>query len=196
VGQGGSSSSTSDQLTQNFDVSQENDTTTVAPGALSRLSVAVVVNGALTAAQARLVRATVEAAVGYDPARHDQISVVGLPFNQALLNRMMQQPLPTAGGLLARPWLVPALAAAVPLVAVAAFVLGRRRRAEPDAAPPPAAEGAADADGLGAELPLVDGDVGATVQAARAARQRMEAALRDRPEDVARVIRAWMAEDG
>lgn len=182
----GAGTSSSRQVTENFDVSQENDTTTVAPGALSRLSVAVVVNSPLTSAQARLVRQTVEAAVGYDAARRDQISVVGLPFNRSLLQALSQQPVGT-GRLNVVHTVLPLLAVAVPLLAVIAYLWRRRPAVAGEAAAPAlAAEGEADA---------LDGAVAGALQAAHLARMRTEASLRERPEDVARVIRAWLAED-
>lgn len=196
---GGSTSSTSDQLTQNFAISQENDHTVVSPGTVSRLSVAVVVNSNLTAAQQALVRSTVEAAVGADPARQDQITVVGMPFNQSLVSALSKQPSPSRNSPLPVPLPVAIGVAGVLLLLVVAALALRRRPtfAEPIAAGPAASDGAALVSNLAADAldePAHD-PLGLALATAQSNRDRMQSALRQRPEDVARVIRVWLAQD-
>lgn len=192
---GGKTSSTSNQLTQNFDVGSETQHTIVAPGTVSRLSVAVVINRKLTAAQLALVRSTVQAAVGASTARHDQITVVGMPFQQTLLHSFSGA---AAGG--AAPalpqvaWIAAAVLGALLLAVILLLLLRRRREVEPglDGAtaetltPAYSAVGAVDAgsDPLAAAL--------ATAQAHR---DRLQGTLRERPADVARVIRVWLSQD-
>ena len=182
-------SSTSNQLTQNFDVSQQDTHTVVAPGQVSRLSVAVVVNSQLSAAQQALVRSTVQAAVGADPARQDQITVVGLPFNHSLLSKLTSGAPQAKGTTLPLPVLA---AIGLLLLLVLILLLTRRRGAE---APLDAAAGA------GASIPpalsvsvVGEGDDGlaGALAGAQAARNRLHGSLRERPEDVARVIRVWL----
>jgi flagellar M-ring protein FliF len=183
---GGSSTSSSTQLTETWDVSQEQDDLTVAPGALTRLSVAVVVNGRLTPAQTQLVRSVVAAAVGYDPARRDQISVVGIPFNNALLNALSAPTAPAPPPFWRQ---VPFLAAAgVALLALLLLVWSVRRRVGEAAGPAP---------GLEAPPPTLDGlaaAVAAVGAEARPAAPEEDRVLQD-PEDIARVIRTWLSED-
>jgi flagellar M-ring protein FliF len=192
VGAAGPTSSTSDQITQNFDVSQETQHTVIAPGSVSRLSVAVLVNGTLTPAQQSLVQAAVEAAVGADPNRRDQITVVGMPFNQSLLSSLRSQPPARRSlGVPAVPLPVVFGAAAL-LVALALAAVVLRRPATPPA-PLPGVPATAAVSPDGAEAgpdPL-----GLALAMARADRERAQGALRERPEDVARVIRVWLAQD-
>ncbi len=184
------SKSSSLQLSQSFDISRQVSHTIVEPGTLSRLSVSVVINGALTAAQQRLVRSAVAAAVGYDAARGDQISVVGLPFNQSLLAALQKQPLPTNQLPLWERLPVLVGAATLLLALLLVFLLGRRRA--PLAEPVPAALPAAEAEEA---LPAGQDGINEAILAAAAARRRAEEALRERPEDVARVIRVWLTDD-
>ena len=188
-------SSTSNQLTQDFAVSQETDNNVVAPGTLSRLTVAVVVNSTLTAAQQQLVTSTVEAAVGYDATRQDQITVVGMPFNQSLISQLQKQPAPPArAGLLAlpRPELIAAGALLLALLVGAVLLLARR----PGRALEVAESEAGTATNLAPPVGEAIGDpLSLALAAAHANRDRLQGALRQRPEDVARVIRVWLSQD-
>ncbi len=188
AGAGGKTSSTSNQLTQNFDISQETQHTVIAPGSVSRLSVAVVVNSPLNAAQLALVRATVQAAVGADPARQDQITVVGLPFNHSLVNAL-SQPLP------ARALPIPEIAAGAALLLILlVLLLFRRRGGQEPAVPDEAALGGETLSSPAAFSvagPGPDG-LGSAIASAQAARERLNSSLRQRPEDVARVVRVWL----
>ncbi len=185
------SKSSSLQLSQNFDISRQVTHTIVAPGTLSRLSVSVIVNGALTPAQQRLVQSAVAAAVGYNPARHDQISVVGLPFNQSLLTALQKQPAPTAAvPVWAR---VPVLLGAIGLLLLLLLLaLLRRRGREPEPAGPPALPAPAEVE---ARVGAGQDALSEALLAATTARRRAEEALRERPEEVARVVRAWLTDD-
>lgn len=83
----GSTSSSEQERTEtvkNFEINETREHTVVAPGALKRLSVSVVVNQELAAADAQRIQQLVSAAVGSDPGRNDQIVVTGMPFNTDL----------------------------------------------------------------------------------------------------------------
>lgn len=186
AGGGSNTSSTSNQLTQNFDVSQSVRHTVIAPGSVSRLSVAVVVNATLNASQLALVRSTVQAAVGADPARQDQITVVGLPFNHTLVNTLANQ-----AAVPVRTLPVVQIAAGAALLLLLLVILLVRRR------PAREAEALAGADGTVSGPSAVSLATGAdsldgAMASAQAARERLHASLRQRPEDVARVIRVWL----
>ncbi len=196
-GTAGSTSSTSDQLTQNFDVSQQTQHTVIAPGAISRLSVAVVVNATLTPAQQALVKSTVQAAVGADSTRQDQITVVGMPFNHALLNNLSKQPSPAARAGVPLP--LAAGAGAVLLLLLVGALVMRRRPAAPEVEEL-GGGGPGDAAlvtnlARDAMKEPVDDPLGLALASAQTQRDRMQAALGQRPEDVARVIRVWLAQD-
>jgi flagellar M-ring protein FliF len=191
---GGNTSSTSDQLTQNFDVSEETDHTVVAPGTVSRLTVAVIVNSALTPAQQQLVTSTVQAAVGYDPARQDQITVVGMPFNTALLNQLQKQPAPPAHTPLALPLPVLIGAAAAGALLIVVLALALRRQPAP-ILPPLDDEPATVADLAAAVADDGIDPLGVALARAQANRDKIQGALRQRPEDVARVVRVWLSQD-
>lgn len=198
-GSGTAGSSTSDQLTQNFDVSQESDHTVLAPGSVARLSVAVVVNSTLTAAQQALVASTVKAAVGADPNRQDQITVVGMPFNQSLLATLQKQPAPGKRSALPVPLPVAVGVGALMLLLFIGALVLRRRPVDPMFSPagPLVSGGATLVSNLASDALDEPGPdpLGAALATAQSQRDRLQSALRQRPEDVARVIRVWLAQD-
>lgn len=186
----------SSSLTEDFAINQKTTHTVVAPGSVSRLSVAVVVNGVLSAAQQKLVTQTVQAAVGYNAARQDQITVVGMPFNRSLVKNLQAQAGPTALGV-PRRLVLEGAGVAVALVAGLLLLLALRR-------PQPAAPGGpvlADArrppPGLGEPPPdeSEEDPLAELLDGARRSRERLQGALRQRPEDVARVVRVWLSQD-
>jgi flagellar biosynthesis/type III secretory pathway M-ring protein FliF/YscJ len=187
AGAGGKTSSTSTQLTQDFALSQQDTRTVLAPGTITRLSVAVVVGAKLTAAQLALVKSTVQAAVGAYPAQKNQVTVVAMPFNHALLHGL------TAGAPVAPAsrLLVPALIGVGVLLLVLVVVLVLRRRAPAVGVDDGA--GATLASGVSVGVsPGADDPLGSAIASAQAVRDRLQGALKQRPEDVARVIRVWL----
>jgi len=69
------------ETTTNNEISRTTTSTVRAPGRVERLSVSVVLDESVTAAQEASITSTVAAAVGLDQARGDQLSVTRLPFS-------------------------------------------------------------------------------------------------------------------
>lgn len=81
--QGGSqSSSTENSQTRNYEIDQLEETTVFAPGQLVRLSTAVAVDGDLSPTERDQIQSIVQAGVGYQPERGDQINVVSRSFDK------------------------------------------------------------------------------------------------------------------
>ncbi|NJC34726.1 flagellar M-ring protein FliF [Sphingomonas jejuensis] len=79
---------TSSQMSRNYEVGKEVSVTRAAPGGVRRVSVAVVLRdpeGAKPRSAQELQQLTnlVRAAVGFDPARNDQVTVISRPFQGA-----------------------------------------------------------------------------------------------------------------
>ena len=73
---------------QNTVVNRTTELLTVAPGAVDRLSVAVVINDELTDDESAMFTDVVAAALGTDEGRDDQINVSGMPFDTTLADRI------------------------------------------------------------------------------------------------------------
>ncbi len=197
TGTGKSGTSSSQQLTEDFVINHQTTTTVTAPGSVSQLSVAVVVNGTLTPTQQQLVTSTVQAAVGYNATQKDQITVVGMPFNNSVVKTLKGQPGPLPLGV-PRRLVYEGGAVAAALVAGLLVLLAMRRSAPASAGPAGepalAAAGARGAVAAAAE----DGDddpLTALLSGARRSRERLQGSLRQQPEDVARVVRVWLNQD-
>lgn len=75
---------THDETTKNYDVSKVEDKTIKAPGQVKRLTTSVVLDGNLDAQTKNSINNLVVSAVGFDTNRGDSISVEGLPFDTTL----------------------------------------------------------------------------------------------------------------
>lgn len=196
-GSGGPTSYQRTETTRNLEVGQVKEQTVISPGSVRRLSVAVVVNGQLSAAQQDAVSRVVAAAIGSDPQRQDQITVTGIPFQTKLVD-LGQTPPPAPVTALPFDWRLAAAAGGAAVILALAVVFWRRRRRariRPLVFPQPAEVVAAEPE----PAPAVTA-VGTPAEAAAAVedaqvRTEIEKLARKSPETVAQLIRAWMAEE-
>ncbi|URZ06331.1 flagellar basal-body MS-ring/collar protein FliF [Clostridium felsineum] len=77
----GNSTSTSKDVTTNYNVSSETNKTVKSPGDVKRLTVSVIVDGKISGDTQSTLSNIVSNAVGFDQQRGDTISVEGLPFD-------------------------------------------------------------------------------------------------------------------
>ncbi|MDN5325483.1 MAG: flagellar M-ring protein FliF [Moorella sp. (in: firmicutes)] len=194
---------TSDTV-HNYELDKTDTHTIVAPGQVRRLSTAVAVNGPVNAALNNQIQQIVSAAVGYQPARGDQITVTSLAFDNSLQQQMaadmaaQQQRQQRLRQYLL--WGGVGLASLALLVTLIVLILRRRRQAALEEQMAAAALPA----GVPVE-PLVVEPV-EPVEPADLEKQRQEAQrkaklehlrelIRQRPEDAALLLKAWLAED-
>ncbi len=207
---------TQTQSQAQYAVSQTTDRTIVAPGTVARLSVAVAVNRNLTATQQAAITQMVNAAIGADPARKDQITVVGMPFaatatGLVTLPKVVAKPSPVL------PLVLAGVAAASVITALILTVLGGRGNAAEEAEAMaerrlaeqlvgrtvlPGQDGEGGAGGgadAGSDADLLDDDPNVARRAARAEteqrRREIVSVVQRRPEDVANVLRSWLTEE-
>lgn len=91
-GTGGTSNTTANgdstysrtETTTNNEINKTTSTTVKAPGSIDRLSVSVVLDESVTAAQEASITSAVAAAVGLDQVRGDTLSVTRLPFDASV----------------------------------------------------------------------------------------------------------------
>ncbi|MBA4181851.1 MAG: flagellar M-ring protein FliF [Anaerolinea sp.] len=84
TGASGNSSYTRTETTTNNEVPKTTTTTVKAPGSVEKLSVSVVLDESVTAAQEASITSAVAAAVGLDQVRGDTLSVTRLPFEASV----------------------------------------------------------------------------------------------------------------
>ncbi len=158
----------------------------VAPGRLEGLSVAVWIDGNLTAAETEALRATIAAAVGADRREFGVVTVAGMPFRsnleeprQEISDETPQERAPLKWPL----WVAVGAAVGLLVALLISLVLWSRRRSVQTAVPETA---------VAQEEPVVT----VTPPDGRARQQRtVEQLARDRPSEFARLIRTWLTEE-
>jgi len=87
----GTSEKSSVERTRNYEVSKTVETKIVAPGKVTKVSMSVLIDGELSPQDQEKIVDAVSKAAGIDTARGDQVSIVGMPFNNAEQERMRQE---------------------------------------------------------------------------------------------------------
>jgi len=177
------------EVIKNYDINETYETLTVAPGAVNRLSVSVVVNRSLTDSEKESIALLVGNAIGYNPER-DQITIEGMEFKndmaKLLVDEMERQR--TEQQRMRNLILV-----GIGLIVLLAFlvirgIVGRRKRNQEEkklAQEMLAMQQAAAAKVEEEQLEIKDSDIF----------QKIERHARRNPEDVAKIIKTWLMED-
>lgn len=186
----------------NYEVSRITDSIIKAPGAVDRLSVGVVINREeLSPEQLEQVRKLVAAAIGLDVERNDQIEVMAMPFDTTVADSIRDA---FAAEQQNRQAVIRAvLIGLVVVVAAAAGVIFWRRRqeAEPEPelpfpvvpAPVAAYSGPAVEPPPLVQPPEPQPEVSAAEQKVRRLQEDLERLAGDKPEDVAALVKGWLA---
>lgn len=90
-GGSGNTSQERHETTRNYEINQITQRLVVAPGAVQRLSIAVVVNRTLSPQESATLEKMVGATIGTDPVRKDNITVTGVAFDTSLAQNLAKQ---------------------------------------------------------------------------------------------------------
>jgi flagellar M-ring protein FliF len=188
---------TRQEVEREYKVNETHEQLVVAPGTVDRMSVAVMVNKELTSAEQASISEVVGAAIGADAQRSDQISVVGMPFDDSLSKKVdklleddkadSQLPIPL-------PYLAAAGAALLLLVVV--FLWFRRRRAQETEEE----EAEVTVDGQPvleqevSDLAMELQQMGQGRNGSEEIQMHLKRLASKQPENVARVLRTWLDE--
>ncbi|HEY8414545.1 MAG TPA: flagellar basal-body MS-ring/collar protein FliF [Thermaerobacter sp.] len=194
---GGNGEYQRNERTANYELNEIIDRVQVAPGAVRRLSVAVVVNGQLTPDRQQALEQVVAAAIGSDPGRQDQVQVVGMPFNTDMADQIQRslEEERQAREAMIRGLLVAAGALAAVALLVGAIVLWRRRRrvVEEELALEEAGE-VMPPEGVAEEVPPPAPTRSNGRPTAPPIYEQVSDLVRNHPEHIAQVIRSWLSE--
>lgn len=196
----GNSTSNSKTTVNRYLVDTTKTHESIPAGQVQRLTVAVVVDQRLSAAEARSLKSLVANAAGINLKTGDQLTVVGMPFNHSQVNAALkamqkaQQQETIRKGLM----LAVALLALLLVLLFIRRTLKKSRAAEETSAVPLA-------NAVGSEVdfqePMSVADLLNEMRAAKEpsiseqARQRLEDLARNDPETAARLLKAWMSDD-
>lgn len=204
----GTSESTRDDATVNYEIESFDEVLEKAPGSIKRLSVAVVVDKELDARIKKDVEELVKSATGFTTERGDQISVAGMPFNteyQDRINKEMadaekRQQMMVIGGI--------ALLALLLIGGVFTNAIIKWRRArELERQLKAELEAELAAASMDDQFPITSGpiqDIGEIEPVAELDPQAVEnerikgylkKAAKEQPGDVAQLLKTWLAEE-
>lgn len=183
-------------LTRKYKVNQVDTIKKKAVGTVKRQTVAVLVDGKLTPAETDRVRGIVEAGAGIDIARGDSVRVESLPFNDSV-TRKAEEAIAAEGKQAMYLDIVKYALLIVGLVMFFLFLMSRMRRSrdvmgsgEPFFQSPESLEAYAPAQIAAAEQRSVAARN--EVAALEAEKKPVEHMVEDRPDDAARLVRAWL----
>lgn len=199
---GGQSQYDKKEVTKNYEINETKEKVIAAPGAIKRLTIAVLVDEQITANQQDSIARAVSSAVGLNTARGDTVSVEPLPFSTEVMDRQAREEQAVRDKEQQTLWLQVAVFVLI-LAGIAFFFYMRRRKerllreAEEQTALEEqlevhAAEAAAAAVVSAAEEAEA---VSPEEQARLTERQILEELIRAKPDEVAQLVRTWLSED-
>ena len=180
------------EATRNFEINETKEKVVSTPGSIKRVTVAVLVDAAVPKAQQDSLSKTVASAIGINPARGDSVAVESIQFSTELADkqrkdeedtaRQQQQALMLKVGLLV-----------IAIIAILYLLRRYTQRRQQDEF----------VEALDVQpQPIVDAEEQAaikelTAQEKERAEQRstVEKYAKSRPEDVAQLIKTWLAEE-
>ncbi|MDD4601696.1 MAG: flagellar basal-body MS-ring/collar protein FliF [Negativicutes bacterium] len=179
-------------VTRNYEINETKEKVISTPGSIKRLTVAVLVDGELSRAQQDSISRSVSSAIGMNVARGDIISVESLPFSTGLAEQQLKEEQALQRQQTQALWTKIGLAVVViaALLYSVRMYLARRRQREDD---------------QDMQQMMANAEMEASVpktkelspQEKEQAEQREAVAkfAKSKPEDVAQLIKAWLADE-
>jgi flagellar M-ring protein FliF len=189
AGAGGNSTYRAQKGTTTWSNDKTVTSTEVAPGAINRETVALVLDRSIPPAQVSQIRNAVAGAAGIDPRRGDRLTVSSMPFAPAAVpNRPLVDP---SGIVSYAKYALLGIASLVFLF----FVTRHLRRREDEALAEPTWLRQLDAPMPVAQLEALEDAPTVLAPATNRTRSRVEQTVDQDPQRVATALRTWMAED-
>lgn len=173
----------------NYELTQIETRRTVPPGAIKSLSVAVWIDGNLTEDQENAVARALQAALGLNPDRGDQVVVVSLPF-------AAQTATATAVGVTdlqpaSDPMSLALIIGALVLLAIVLWVVYRRRKR----AAVPASIDVVVGDDEEEPPPILERKLTPEERHRIRLQQEITAVAQSKPKEVAQLLKSWLTEE-
>ncbi|VBB08100.1 flagellar m-ring protein flif [Lucifera butyrica] len=180
------------EVTRNYEINETKEKVVATPGSIKRLTVAVLVDSGLTQAQQNSILRTVSSAIGLNPARGDTISVESISFNNQQADKQRQEELAYEQRQRQAMWLkYGLLALGVIAVMYGLWLFNRRRMRQADDELAAAAEIV--------EIPAVEHakekELSEQEKQRLLQRESIEKLAKSQPDDVAQLIKAWIADE-
>ncbi|GAW92916.1 flagellar basal-body MS-ring/collar protein FliF [Calderihabitans maritimus] len=188
----GESTHTKEETIRNYEVGQTEETVLYAPGEIRSLSAAVAVDGPLSEERVNQIKEMVAAAIGFNPERGDQITVMSMAFNDSFLEKTAAEMESAQEALQRQQRFQLAVilgATALALLFLLVFLLRRRKSA--------ALRGQELDASIEEMLPIQDihMEPATTEREEPDYRKRVGELIRAKPEEAAQLLQAWMSEE-
>ncbi|MFY9175669.1 MAG: flagellar basal-body MS-ring/collar protein FliF [Peptococcia bacterium] len=182
--------------TRNYEVNKTVETQIVSPGKVTKLSLSVLIDGELTPEEQTQISDAVSKAAGIDLARGDQVSIVGMPFNNEVQEQMRQQMLEAEAALRRAEYVRMAIiiGAVLFFTGLLFFLLKKFRSSIQESAVMPLAAQYAAAggeSGLNVDIPPLEPEY----TDSQKTKIQIEKLATTNPEEVAKVIKTWLVEE-
>ncbi|MGB9660796.1 MAG: flagellar basal-body MS-ring/collar protein FliF [Moorellaceae bacterium] len=195
----GNSTYNKSETIRNYELDETQTRTVYAPGQIKRVSTSVAVNGPVDAQKEDQIRQIVAAAVGFQPARGDQIAVLSLAFDDSLRQRaeaeMAQAEAAEKRRQQIRLYVTLAGAGLGLLVMLILLLILRRRRAAPALEGLPEVKVPLEQVLATEEQVAISEEERREEMERRARQERMRELVRQHPEEVAQLLKAWLKEE-
>ncbi|MGL6015614.1 MAG: flagellar basal-body MS-ring/collar protein FliF [Selenomonadaceae bacterium] len=191
------------ESTKNYEINEEKQKIVASPGSVKRLTIAVLVNEDVTRTQQDSISRIVASAVGLDNQRGDTISVEPLPFNTELMDKKAKaEEEARAKEQMIYYLQIAAVVLVIVLIAAGIYLYRRKKRLEREAAERAIYEAEQKQLRLEAEraAAIEAGEVkpdelSEEEQARMTERQKIEELIRTKPEEMAQLVRTWLADE-
>lgn len=186
--QGNDSEQQRSEVIKNFDINETHENLTVAPGAVNKLTVSVVVNSELNDDEKDSIALMVGNAIGYNPER-DQVSVEGMEFENDLAKYFVDETIrkQKEKARLRNFMIVGALLAVMLFFTIMRMIRSQRKKRYEE-------------ERLSNELLGMQQAAAAQApeepsEAHNGVFDKIEKHARRKPEDIAKVLKTWLSED-
>ncbi|MGI6093378.1 MAG: flagellar M-ring protein FliF [Veillonellaceae bacterium] len=180
------------EVTRNYEINETKEKIVSTPGSIKRLTVAVLVDGEISRTQQDSISRTVASAIGFNQSRGDVISVESMPFNTDLADKQRKEEEAFQKQQERSLWLKIGIAviSVLVLLYLVRMYLARRRQHE---------------DELELEQVLTQAQAESDTQKLQELtpqekeqleqREAVEKFAKSKPEEVAQLIKAWLADE-
>jgi flagellar M-ring protein FliF len=188
-GESGETSSESSEIIRNYEINKFIENRKKTPGEIKRLSVAVIIDGELTTQEQSNIEKIIAKAAGINETRGDSVSITSLPFNTESYSQIQEQIEKEA----ARENMMELIKYGVlGLGVLAAFALvflflrrGFSRTVQPQAV----------SQQISTNIDEMYNKLTPEEQEKMEVQKRIDKIARTQPENVAKVVKTWLAED-
>lgn len=192
----GTNQMNSSEQTRNYEVSKTVETQVISPGKVTRLSLSVLIDGELTPEDQTRISDAVSRAAGIDLVRGDQVSIVGMPFNNEAQDKMLQEMAAAEAAQRRAGYLRMAIivGAIIFIIGLFFFLLKRFRSSLQESTVMPMASHYAAVGGEGSiniEIPPLAPEI----TDKHRTKMQIEKLAATNPEEVAKVLKTWMVEE-